>query len=167
MSKTTFHDKWKRKKGWTKELHKSHRSVQTLKENKQKYHTLKQFFCNIPLANFFIFSAKRYSTDDLVQMLLGKCTEVEEFSKCRRLLAVDKSFHQQYETSLAKIQTQISKLHRELSASEQEKDKKLLTYAELLLQHWGIYFWNLIPYIKTCLQKILETSYKYLRLCCV
>lgn len=62
-------------------------------------------------------------------MLLGKCTEVEEFSKCRRLLAVENSFHQQYETSLAKIQTQISKLHRELSASEQEKDKKLLTYA--------------------------------------
>lgn len=73
-------------------------------------------------------------------MLLGKCTEVEELSKCRRLLAIDKSFHQQYETSLAKIQTQISKLHRELSASEKEKDKKLLTYAELLLQHWGIYF---------------------------
>lgn len=73
-------------------------------------------------------------------MLLGKCTEVEEFSKCRRLLAVDKSFHQKYETSLAKIQTQISKLHRELSASEKEKDKKLLTYAELLLQHWGNYF---------------------------
>lgn len=62
-------------------------------------------------------------TDDLVQMLLEKCTEVEEFLKNTRLLANDRSFYQQYETSLAKIQTRISRLHRELSNSKNEKKK--------------------------------------------
>lgn len=62
-------------------------------------------------------------TDDLVQMLLGKCTEVEEFLKYRRLLANDRSFYQQYETSLAKIQTRITRLHRELSNSKNEKNE--------------------------------------------
>lgn len=80
-------------------------------------------------------------TDDLVQMLLGKCTEVEEFLKYRRLLANDRSFYQQYETSLAKIQTRISRLHRELSNSKNEKkNEKFIMYAELLLQHWRVYF---------------------------
>uniref|UniRef100_A0A8W8MGW1 Uncharacterized protein n=1 Tax=Magallana gigas TaxID=29159 RepID=A0A8W8MGW1_MAGGI len=32
--------------------------------------------------------AKRYMTDDLVQMLLGKCTEVEEFLKYRRDMGI-------------------------------------------------------------------------------
>lgn len=79
-------------------------------------------------------------TDDLVQMLLGKCTEVEEFLKYTRLLANDRSFYQQYETSLAKIQTRISRLHRELSNSKNEKNEKFIMYAELLLQHWRVYF---------------------------
>lgn len=80
-------------------------------------------------------------TDDLVQMLLGKCTEVEEFLKYRRLLANDRSFYQQYETSLAKIQTRISRLHRELSNSKNEKkNEKFIMYAELLLHHWRVYF---------------------------
>lgn len=61
-------------------------------------------------------------------MLLGKCTEVEEFLKYTRLLANDRSFYQQYETSLAKIQTRISRLHRELSNSKNEKKKWKVHY---------------------------------------
>lgn len=76
-------------------------------------------------------------------MLLGKCTEVEEFSKCRRLLAVDKSFHQQYETSLAKIQTQISKLHRELSASEKGKRQKAINVCRVTSTTLGDLFLKL------------------------
>lgn len=46
-------------------------------------------------------------TDDLVQMLLGKCTEVEEFLKYRRLLANDRSLYQQCETSLSKYKQEL------------------------------------------------------------
>lgn len=69
-----------------------------------------------------------------------------QLQKIQTSKATDKSFGENYEKSLAKIQTQISKKHRELtnelkSNSTNEDVRKKLDYAEILLKHLGIYLY--------------------------
>lgn len=56
----------------------------------------------------------------------------------------DKSFQKAYDRCLAKVQIQISKKHRELKDNVLNENntvrKQHILYAELLMQHWGMYF---------------------------
>lgn len=101
---------------------------------------------------YYHISALKHSTEDLVGIIIGECAEFSNFRKYRRLRTTDKSFGKNYEKSMAKIQTQISKKHRELtneliSNSTNEDVRKKLDYAEILLKHWGIYLYSyVLPY---------------------
>lgn len=53
-----------------------------------------------------------HTIEDIVGILIGECAEFFNFKKHRRLMTTSKSFCENYEKSLAKIQTQISKKHR-------------------------------------------------------
>ena len=91
----------------------------------------------------FSFKASKYNTEDLVDIILGDTKETKDFHKYRRLSQNDKSFTQSYERSLAIIQIQISKKHRELKQKDtcDNKVKQQIRYAECLMKHWGVYFW--------------------------
>lgn len=88
---------------------------------------------------FLLLSASKYTTDDLVNIVLGHVKEVDEFHKYRRLIKNDKSFQQSYDKSLATIQIMISKKHRELKEKQCAADMQHMIYAEMLLNHWGMY----------------------------
>ena len=77
-----------------------------------------------------------------MDIILGDTKETKDFHKYRRLSQNDKSFTQSYERSLAIIQIQISKKHRELKQKDtcDNKVKQQIRYAECLMKHWGVYF---------------------------
>lgn len=65
---------------------------------------------------------------------------VAEYVKYKRLLKQDKYFRKSYDTALAKLQTVISKKHRQLSEKKDKDNAHLIKIAEKLLIHWNIYY---------------------------
>lgn len=98
------------------------------------------------------FPVQHANTEKLVEMLLGKTQEVENFKKYRRLFQNnprEKHIISALEKSKAIIQTRISKRQRELKETletmskydkSRENTKLLKKNAESLLCHWGIYY---------------------------
>lgn len=84
--------------------------------------------------------ASKYKTEDLVEILLGPTKEVKDYQKYKCLKNNDKSFYNCYEIALAKIQTRIMKRHRELKENPSSNNSQLIENAELLLDHWGVYY---------------------------
>lgn len=94
------------------------------------------------LFNIILLStlASKYKTEDLVEILLGPTKEVKDYQKYKRLKNNDTSFYNCYEIALAKIQTRIMKRHRELKENPSSNNSQLIENAELLLDHWGVYY---------------------------
>jgi hypothetical protein len=90
-------------------------------------------FQNFSAAN----TAKKLGTQQIIEHLLGQTEETKKFIKYKRLACMDSSFQKEYGVALAKIQTLISKRHREMKGKGNSTD---IFYAEQLLQHWGVYF---------------------------
>ena len=87
------------------------------------------------------FTLDTDSTIGMVKALLpSDDATVTEFIKYRRFLKKDKSFQKQYDTALAKLQTVISKTHRQLSEKKDKDTSHLVKIAEKLLLHWNIYY---------------------------
>lgn len=81
---------------------------------------------------YIYFTLDTESTISMVRALLPYDATVTEFIKYRRLLKKDKSFQKPYDTALAKLQTVISRTHRQLSEKKDKDTSHLIKIAEKL-----------------------------------
>ena len=87
---------------------------------------------------YIYFTLDTESTISMVRALLPYDATVTEFIKYRRLLKKDKSFQKPYDTALAKLQTVISRTHRQLSEKKDKDTSHLIKIAE----NWNLYYFS-------------------------